>query len=327
MGRHLLEGGVHVGLVTVRPGDARSQIVADHDLVASPHEFEGVGVRGHPVQELLGGEGLGVEVVRRPGDGDEQLGVECHLAGSLVIDGDRLAREVDEELLARPVLLAHDDVDLSPKGPIQVGELAVAVTVGMVLAVLEPEQLQGHALSPQLDVDVLPVWSGPDDPLRHDWREQQLLERVVVELVGERPGQARRDSTHDVVGHGGDGKAERGTHLAAAELFPEAQPEDISDLAHGDTGSGQLLLLESPTVIMTNGRRPTAKSVIERYASRMTIEQPLGEAIRSFHLDALSSTVPLNVDLDVVLSVLAGATCASLRRRLTGYHHATPDTI
>jgi len=97
---------------------------------------------GHPVQELLGGEGLGVEVVRRPGDGDEQLGVECHLAGSLVIDGDRLAREVDEELLARPVLLAHDDVDLSPKGPIQVGELAVAVTVRMVLAVLEPEQLQ-----------------------------------------------------------------------------------------------------------------------------------------------------------------------------------------
>jgi len=110
--------------------------------------------------------------------------VECQLAAFSVIDGDRLAREVDEELLARPVLLAHDDVDLSPKGPIQVGELAVAVTVGMVLAVLEPEQLQGHALSPQLDVDVLPVRSGPDDALRHHWREQQLLERVVVELVG-----------------------------------------------------------------------------------------------------------------------------------------------
>ena len=164
-------------------------------------------------------------------------------AASSVIDGDRLAREVDEELLARPVLLAHDDVDLSPKGPVEVGELAVAVTVGMVLAVLEPEKLQRHALSPQLDVDVLPVRSGPDDALGHHWREQQLLERVVVELGGERPGQARCHSTHDVVGHGGDGNAERGTHLAAAELFSEAQPEDISDLAHGDTGSGQLLLL------------------------------------------------------------------------------------
>jgi len=30
---------------------------------------------------------------------------------------------------------------------------------------------------------------------------------------------------------------------------------------------------------------------------------------------------------DVVLSVLAGAVCASLRRRLTGYHDATPDTL
>jgi hypothetical protein len=68
--------------------------------------------------------------------------------------------------------------------------------------------------------------------------------------------------------------------------------------------------------------------LIERYARRMTIEQRLAEAIRSFHLDALASAVPLNVDLDVVLSVLAGATCAALRRRLgTGYIAATPDTL
>jgi hypothetical protein len=59
----------------------------------------------------------------------------------------------------------------------------------------------------------------------------------------------------------------------------------------------------------------------------MTIEQRLAEAIRSFHLDALSSAVPLNVDLDVELSVLAGAVCASLRRRLPGYQSATPDTL
>ncbi len=59
----------------------------------------------------------------------------------------------------------------------------------------------------------------------------------------------------------------------------------------------------------------------------MNIEQRLAESIRSFHLDALAGAVPLNVDLDVVLTVLAGAVCASLRRRLTGYHHATPDTL
>lgn len=84
---------------------------------------------------------------------------------------------------------------------------------------------------------------------------------------------------------------------------------------------------ESPTVIITNHTAATPKFLIERYARRMTIEQRLAEAIRSFHLDALSSAVPLNVDLDVVLSVLAGAICAALRRRLPGYHTATPDTL
>ena len=84
---------------------------------------------------------------------------------------------------------------------------------------------------------------------------------------------------------------------------------------------------EAPTVIITNDRVSTVKTLIERYARRMNIEQRLAESIRSFHTDALAGAVPLNVDLDVALSVLAGAVCASLRRRLTGYHHATPDTL
>ncbi|MGH9294514.1 MAG: hypothetical protein ACRD0B_04210 [Acidimicrobiales bacterium] len=84
---------------------------------------------------------------------------------------------------------------------------------------------------------------------------------------------------------------------------------------------------EAPTVLITNDRAATTKTLIERYARRMTIEQRLAEAIRSFHIDALASAVPLNVDLDVVLSVLASAVCGSLRRRLRGYETATPDTL
>ena len=37
--------------------------------------------------------------------------------------------------------------------------------------------------------------------------------------------------------------------------------------------------------------------------------------------------VPLIVDLDVVLSVLAHTVCAAMRRRLPGYRTATPDTL
>jgi len=69
------------------------------------------------------------------------------------------------------------------------------------------------------------------------------------------------------------------------------------------------------------------QQVIQSYARRMNIEQRLAEAIQSFSLDALAGAVPLNVDLDVVLSVLAHTVCAALRRRLPGYHAATPDTL
>ena len=55
--------------------------------------------------------------------------------------------------------------------------------------------------------------------------------------------------------------------------------------------------------------------------------QRLAEAIRSFHLDALAGAVALNIDLDVVLTVLAHTVCAALRRRIPGYASATPDTL
>ena len=80
-------------------------------------------------------------------------------------------------------------------------------------------------------------------------------------------------------------------------------------------------------MIITNDRVISVKALIERYARRMTIEQRLAEAIRSFGLDALAGAVPLNIDLDVVLSVLAHTICAALRRRLPGYATATPDTL
>src|SRR6266542_4134324 len=56
---------------------------------------------------------------------------------------------------------------------------------------------------------------------------------------------------------------------------------------------------QAPTVIISNDHDITTKAIIGRYARRMTIEQRLAEIIRAFCADALSSTVNLNVDLDV----------------------------
>lgn len=84
---------------------------------------------------------------------------------------------------------------------------------------------------------------------------------------------------------------------------------------------------DEPTILVTNDPTSPAKKIIESYARRMNIEQRLAEAIRSFNLDALAGAVPLNVDLDIVLSVLAHTVCTALRRRLPGYNTATPDTL
>jgi Transposase DDE domain group 1 len=100
-----------------------------------------------------------------------------------------------------------------------------------------------------------------------------------------------------------------------------AYPRPIRQLAV--TGLGH----DQPTLLITNRPQLPARQVISSYARRMNIEQRLAEAIQSFSLDALAGAVPLNVDLDVVLSVLAHTVCAALRRRLPGYATATPDTL
>ena len=79
-----------------------------------------------------------------------------------------------------------------------------------------------------------------------------------------------------------------------------------------------------PTVIITNDHDITDQSPDHRYARRMTIEQRLAEIIRAFCADALSSTVNLNVDLDIMLCVLAQALLAALRARLAGYATRPP---
>jgi len=90
------------------------------------------------------------------------------------------------------------------------------------------------------------------------------------------------------------------------------------------TGLGR----DQPTVIITNDAGIKTRALISQYARRMTTGQRLAEIIGAFCADALSSTVNLNVDLDVVLCVLAQALLAAFRTRLgPGYATAAPDTL
>lgn len=85
---------------------------------------------------------------------------------------------------------------------------------------------------------------------------------------------------------------------------------------------------EQPTLILTNRTDLTAKQLIERYAKRWGIENQLAEQIRAFHLDSLCSQVPLAVDFDVALTVLADIVYRRFAHGLhAAYRNQTPDTI
>jgi len=84
---------------------------------------------------------------------------------------------------------------------------------------------------------------------------------------------------------------------------------------------------DEPTLLITNDHTTPGKDLFARYAERMNIENELDAYISGFHLDALSSGVPLNVDLDTTLTVVAGNLYRLFARDLPRYHTATPDTI
>jgi transposase len=84
---------------------------------------------------------------------------------------------------------------------------------------------------------------------------------------------------------------------------------------------------DEPTLLITNDLTANRKNLFARYAERMMIENELDAYIGGFHLDALTSGVPLNVDLDTTLTVVAGQLCRLLALKLSRYERATPATL
>ena len=90
----------------------------------------------------------------------------------------------------------------------------------------------------------------------------------------------------------------------------------ITDLGH-----------DEPTILLTNDANSTAQSLVTRYAKRMLIENALADAVRFFHIDALSSSVGFKVDFDMALLVLASCLYRLMARRMRGYDDAQARQI
>jgi len=89
----------------------------------------------------------------------------------------------------------------------------------------------------------------------------------------------------------------------------------ITDLGH-----------EESTILLTNDSK-SAKNVITRYAKRMLIENALSDAVRFFHMNALSSAVGIKVDFDMALLVIASGLYRQLAKKMRGYTDAQAGHI
>ena len=90
----------------------------------------------------------------------------------------------------------------------------------------------------------------------------------------------------------------------------------IQDLGH-----------DEPTILLSNQRRASAKQLLTRYAQRMLIENALSDAVRFFHMDALSSAVGLKVDFDMALLAIASGLYRALAQKMRGYADAQARQI
>ena len=82
-----------------------------------------------------------------------------------------------------------------------------------------------------------------------------------------------------------------------------------------------------PTIIITNDKKTSCSDLITRYALRMLIENAIANAVDFFHTTALSSSVAIRIDLDVLLTLIGQATYHMFAQHLRGYEHCGAGVI
>jgi hypothetical protein len=84
---------------------------------------------------------------------------------------------------------------------------------------------------------------------------------------------------------------------------------------------------EKPTFLITNDFRTPVEVIISRYARRWNVENTIAEAVKFFHLNALSSPILVKVHFDVVLTMIADTLYYLLAKRLRGFEECNAPQI
>ena len=81
---------------------------------------------------------------------------------------------------------------------------------------------------------------------------------------------------------------------------------------------------DMPTLLLTNQTHETPTLLVDRYARPMLIKNTIDQAIDLFHMDALCSAVPLRIDVDFQLTVIAATLYRLLADHIRQGHQRRP---
>ncbi len=187
--------GIYVRLVIAGRADPRLEVVGHEGRRHALKESERAHVRGDPVRQRLRPGSFRERVAGGTQGRDKDLGFPRQPCLPVHYRNGHPG-VVHEEFVSRPVHLveAWFRSGLAP-ALVLLAEPAIAESLGPVLPVLLPEQLQGHALLTQLPVNDRPVrqrtFSGGGIPGRtaglHRW-EKLALQFCFRQLRRQRPG-------------------------------------------------------------------------------------------------------------------------------------------
>ena len=85
--------------------------------------------------------------------------------------------------------------------------------------------------------------------------------------------------------------------------------------------------LEKPAFLITNDFSSPAEVLVSDYSCRWHIETGISEAVKFFHINALSSPILLKVHFDMVMTMIADTLYWRLAQNLRGFEKCDANTI
>ena len=140
--------------------------------------------------------------------------------------------------------------------------------------------------------------------------------KMLAKLLAEPPPQWHTVRLHNI------GRSYRNPRVLDQRVQLKTYPGAVRQLTIVGLGH------DRPTLLLTNQMNTPAGELIDRYARRMLIENAIADAINFFHMDALSAAVPMKIDLDLQLTLIASVLYRILAVRIgNGMQVAKADNL